>query len=205
MGVPIKSFEDYQSEFKKVAEAGSLYAFFLYSTAGDYQQIVDFIRNKRWYFDELAQHANTWLFYFDQEIAASPGANPSAMIARLFDISLAELPGVLVFAEIQEDEINDGVFFPFSRDEIIAQPQMVEQKLAHVFNELRKMQESTQDIIARMDQLRGEPKRLAAAERWRKIRNGMGAALSSMKDLPSVLVGSIGTALGEAAAKHAGL
>jgi hypothetical protein len=205
MGLSIRSFANFQSQFNKVAEPGALYACFLYATTGDHQQVATFIQNQKYYFNELAQNSNTYLFFFDEGLAGSPGKNPSAVVAGLFKISLAELPGVLVFADVRENVINDGVFFPLRKEEFTESPQEVVKRLANLFDSLGEAQRSDQGIEERMKYLREEEKRLAAKERWRLIREALGTQLAELKDLPRVFIASIGNALGEAAAKHVGL
>jgi hypothetical protein len=201
----IKSFEDYKADFRRIAETGALYAFFLYSTGGGGSEISQFVQNRKVLFNELAANANTDIFFFDEAIASSPDKNPSAEIAGLFGISLAELPGILVFAEIRDDAVNDGVFFPLAKNDFVAQPDVAAAKMARIFDCLRDMQASTQDLQVRMQALQGEERRLAAAERWRKIRTGMGAALPDMKSLSSVLVDTLAKGLAAFAAKSVGL
>jgi hypothetical protein len=205
MSWAVKSFEHYKEDFKHIAEKGALYAFFLYSTGDNSLEILDFVRVHGVLFNELAVNSNTDIFYFDEEIALSPATNPSAQIAGFFGLSLNELPGVLVFAEINEDKINDGVFFPLSAADFVGPSNAAVDKLKQIFGCLREMQVSTQDLQVRMLALRGEERRLAAAERWRKIREGMAHAFSGMKNLSEVFVDSFAKGLADAAAKLVGL
>jgi hypothetical protein len=201
MGRPVTNYDSFLRDFAALAEGGQLYAFLLYSNASGASQIAQFIQQNKELLNDLAVNAGTDLFFFDESLAP-PGVNPSAMVAGLFGISLSELPGVVIFSAFDPAEINAGAFFPLTGAGIEMRPESVEQSLGHIFDAVRREQMSTYDMGMRLETLRGHERRLATAERWRRMRLGLGAVLRGMKDLPGVFVENLARGLGEGLAKR---
>jgi hypothetical protein len=163
MALPIESFEHFlkqQADHDEPCVASII----LYSARQSQEEIGAFIANQRNFFDELAQRADAWIYFFDCTTSNDSAANPSGEIARLFDIPIDELPGVLVYSAATESD-GASVFFPIRTETFIEQPEVAEQRLADLHKLICEARErcgasaKPQEIVAALQQ---------RATAWRK-------------------------------------
>ena len=206
MGVPVSSFDDFQTKLAQLQGRSVIFGFLLYDSRPS-QQVVDrFAQEQAAWIDELARGAGIY-FFFPFRHEGADFQNPSVEIMRLFGLGVGRLPGIILFAPPKADgEIHQEhfVYLPL-KEQDFNDPSVYEPVLVELFELIRTGIENTETSHETLVYLDNEVRKL----RRRKTQRGFAAYIRKgahivLVEFPMALSESFaegfGKALGERAA-----
>lgn len=102
MGVPVSSFNEFRSKLSAAQGRSIIFGFLLYDSRPSQQIVNHFTQEQAPWLDDLARGAGIY-FFFPFKREGTDFKNPSVEIARIFDLGLSRLPGIVLFAPPGED------------------------------------------------------------------------------------------------------
>ena len=153
--------------------------------------------------DELARTAGIY-FFFPFRVTGERFLNPSPEIVRLFNLELAHLPGVLIFALPRADgtvQADHALFVPLEEQDF-GEPRIYEPILDDLFELVREGLSKSQTPAGVLAFLRGE----VAVHHQRRVQIGLsrymkkGAQVLFIK-IPKAVLDSFAEAFGKALAE----
>lgn len=101
MGVPVSSFDEFRDSLRMAKGRSVIFGFLLYDSRPSQEVVNRFAQQQAPWIDELARGAGIY-FFFPFKNEEGEFKNPSVEIARIFDLGVSRLPGVILFAPPDE-------------------------------------------------------------------------------------------------------
>jgi len=149
-----------------------LLGFFLFDERHSHEVVLDFARREYGWLNALASANRMYLFFFlpEANLGAYANAddsifvgergriakNPSLEVARAFGLGPDELPGVILFTELDltTQRTHEGVYWPLSAELFLDDADGAEARLSEMFGAVQEARAETADPDALLVALR---------------------------------------------------
>jgi hypothetical protein len=186
MAVAVSSFDEFASHYEHASKHTDLFAFFLYSNRKSHDVVDLFASNQFSFLDELA--VTQRLFFYVFKVGGGGATfNPAGTVTRLFNISMSQLPGVLVFGPSKDFASAKGIFFPIHAD-LFAETTRAENRLNQLFDAIGEVRSIPNENGELIEALAKALPKWSARERWRPVLDYVLGQTRRLVNLPSNLV-----------------
>lgn len=109
MGVPIADYDAFVEHYSRSRDNVDLFAFLLYSTRSSHKVVASFAGARKGFLDELAVNQQMYLYFFVLN-RFNALRNPAATVTATFGVPLSQLPGILIFDNLDMTTKKDCSF-----------------------------------------------------------------------------------------------